>query len=66
MVMSNLMNFGTGCQTMLAPEQLGHLPAASFIPDPHDDLEDQDGRLSVFLHKREDQTSREVIQALLR
>ncbi|XP_041456057.1 probable E3 ubiquitin-protein ligase HECTD4 isoform X4 [Lytechinus variegatus] len=54
-----------GCQTILAPEQLGHLSSVSFIPDREDDLEDQDGRLSVFLHKREDQSSREVIQALL-
>ncbi|XP_071497133.1 probable E3 ubiquitin-protein ligase HECTD4 [Diadema antillarum] len=54
-----------GCQTMLAPEQLGHFPSSSFVPSREDDLEDQDGRLSVFLHKREDQTSREVIQALL-
>ena len=31
-----------------------------------EDSDVQDGRLSVFVHKREDQTSHEVIQPLLR
>lgn len=31
-----------------------------------DDTDVQDGRLSVFVHKRDDQSSHEVIQPLLR
>ena len=34
--------------------------------DKADDNDVQDGRLSVFVHKREDQSSHEVIQPLLR
>lgn len=33
--------------------------------DKNDDQDVQDGRLSVFVHKREDQSSHEVIQPLL-
>lgn len=34
--------------------------------DKTEDTDVQDGRLSVFVHKRDDQTSHEVIQPLLR
>ena len=34
--------------------------------DKNEDKDIQDGRLSVFIHKREEQSSHEVIQPLLR
>jgi E3 ubiquitin-protein ligase HECTD4 len=34
--------------------------------DPGEESEAVDGKLSIFIHKREDQSSHEVLQPLLR
>lgn len=41
-------------------------PVNSADKDKTENSDIQDGRLSVFIHKREDQSSHEVIQPLLR
>lgn len=63
-----------GCQTLLSPsssEPDTSLSRASSkgalkSDDVGDEGEAVDGKLSIFIHKREDQSSHEVLQPLLR
>lgn len=64
-----------GCQTVLSPTAsepdtaLAKSSPKSSIKgdkDPGEESEAVDGKLSIFIHKREDQSSHEVLQPLLR
>lgn len=63
-----------GCQTLLSPsssEQDTSLSCATSkgtlkSDDVGEEGEAVDGKLSIFIHKREDQSSHEVLQPLLR
>lgn len=64
----------SGCQTLLSPsssEQDTSLSCATAKgalkpEDVGEEGEAVDGKLSIFIHKREDQSSHEVLQPLLR
>lgn len=64
-----------GCQTVLSPTasepdtSLTKTSPKNSIKgdkDPGEESEAVDGKLSIFIHKREDQSSHEVLQPLLR
>lgn len=64
-----------GCQTVLSPTAsepdttlTKSSPKNSLKgdKDPGEESEAVDGKLSIFIHKREDQSSHEVLQPLLR
>lgn len=64
-----------GCQTVLSPTAsepdttLAKASPKNSIKgdkDPGEESEAVDGKLSIFIHKREDQSSHEVLQPLLR
>lgn len=64
-----------GCQTVLSPTAsepdttLAKTSPKSSLKgdkDPGEESEAVDGKLSIFIHKREDQSSHEVLQPLLR
>ena len=62
-----------GCQTTASLDDLNNsLPKNNLTApstterDRGEESEAQDGRLSIFIHKRDDQSSHEVIQPLLR
>lgn len=64
-----------GCQTVLSPTAsepdtiLTKTSPKSSLKgdkDPGEESEAVDGKLSIFIHKREDQSSHEVLQPLLR
>ncbi|XP_062874264.1 probable E3 ubiquitin-protein ligase HECTD4 isoform X2 [Trichomycterus rosablanca] len=63
-----------GCQTLLSPASSKTDPRLAWAgpkglvktdPDPTEEGEAVDGKLSVYIHKREDQSSHEVLQPLL-
>ena len=67
------MFYPPGCQTTASVEDLtSNAPKNGLAVPPGserdrgEESEAQDGRLSVFIHKRDDQSSHEVIQPLLR
>lgn len=63
-----------GCQTLLSPSfsepdtSLSRASSKSALKseDAGEEAEAVDGKLSIFIHKREDQSSHEVLQPLLR
>lgn len=72
---SKLLPPPTGCQTVLSPTasepdtSLTKANPKSSLKgdkDPGEESEAVDGKLSIFIHKREDQSSHEVLQPLLR
>lgn len=63
-----------GCQTLLSPSSsepdtsLSRASSKGALKpeDAGEEAEAVDGKLSIFIHKREDQSSHEVLQPLLR
>ena len=64
-----------GCQTVLSPTasepdttltKTSPKNSLKGDKDPGEESEAVDGKLSIFIHKREDQSSHEVLQPLLR
>ena len=67
--MSNFMIINTGDLATVASRQQSvdaDINRSAVEKDKNEDTDIQNGRLSVFVHKREDQFSHEVIQPLLR
>ena len=67
--MSNFIIINTGDLATVASRQQSvdaDINRSAVEKDKNEDTDIQNGRLSVFVHKREDQFSHEVIQPLLR
>lgn len=74
LIIFTILLFLPGCQTLLSPcssepdTSLSRATSKGALKsdDAGEEGEAVDGKLSIFIHKREDQSSHEVLQPLLR